>query len=88
MSFSMRLTTVKSKLLVVFLLVVFAGCQNSIKRDIIYGFWETELNPVKAIYDVNDPNKVTSYVITSRKDHTGWYISNRVMKKAFSIEIK
>jgi hypothetical protein len=63
------------------LMLLIAGCGE--KRDIIWGFNETELNPVRMV-DVND----VYYEVCENGKHTGWYISNRIMKQVFKVEVK
>ena len=88
MTFWTQYRILNVKALLVLLLFV-AGCESiTEKRDIIWGFNETELNPVKAVYDPNDPNKVIYYEVTTKKDHTGWYVSRGIMKQTFKIEVK
>jgi hypothetical protein len=50
-------------------------------------FDESELNPAKAIFDNND---VLLYYLPVKKGepHDGFYLSKRVLKKVFEVEVK
>ena len=70
---------------------LFAGCEYLAPKQPltpIYGIKGEELNPVQVVYDANDPNKVNCYKVETNGEHTGWYLSNRVMKKIFSVKVE
>lgn len=80
---------IKSVSVFVLLVLLVAGCESK-QGDLtpIYAIKGEELNFVKTVYDANDPNEVLCYKIcTDGKHHTGAYLSNRVLKQIFKVEI-
>ncbi|MDD5381873.1 MAG: hypothetical protein PHG53_09605 [Phycisphaerae bacterium] len=78
------------RIFIVAALLIISGC-NPFEQDTltpIYAIKGEELQFVKTVYDVNDPNKVDYYRIETTGKHTGAYLSNRVLKKIFKVEIK
>ncbi len=69
---------------------VFSGCADFWPKPLtpIYAINSEELNFVQTIYDSNDPNKVLYYEICTDGKHTGAYLSNRVLKQIFKVDIK
>lgn len=70
--------------------VIVGGCEYITPKPLtpIYAIKGEELNFVKTIYDVNDPNKIVCYKICNDSNNTGVYLSKRVLRQIFKVEIK
>ena len=84
----------KARTLVVCLIIgLFAGCEYLAPKQPltpIYGVKPAEINFLKMIVDPNDPDKVLRYEIMPENsgEHTGVYLSNRVMKQIYGVQVK